>query len=213
MYPRPGFRNCHLMTSSVSSVPHALPQFLGSKFQMSYHLSLNISSCRSERSRLCLGDFCLFLAAPRSLGILVSQMRTEPGPLQWKLRVLNTGPPGCLLLSLVWLFATSWTVAHQSPLSMGILQARILEWVAVPSLRDLPNPGIKPRPPAFQTNSSLSEPPGKPFSPVCYFNDGYLRTYLLNYLFSVGMLLSFFLLSIAHLWKYLSLPAHMQNFL
>ena len=29
------------------------------------------------------------------------------------------------------LFATPWTVAHQAPLSMGILQARILEWVAI----------------------------------------------------------------------------------
>jgi len=26
----------------------------------------------------------------------------------------------------------------------GILQAKILEWVAVPSSRDLPSPGIKP---------------------------------------------------------------------
>ena len=26
-----------------------------------------------------------------------------------------------------------WTGAHQAPLSMGILQARILEWVAMPS--------------------------------------------------------------------------------
>ena len=26
----------------------------------------------------------------------------------------------------------------------GILQARILEWVAMPSSRDLPNPGIEP---------------------------------------------------------------------
>ena len=34
--------------------------------------------------------------------------------------------------SCVQLFATLWTVAHQAPLSMGILQARILEWVAVP---------------------------------------------------------------------------------
>ena len=32
----------------------------------------------------------------------------------------------------------------QVPLSMGILQARILEWVAVPSSRGFPNPGIKP---------------------------------------------------------------------
>jgi len=35
----------------------------------------------------------------------------------------------------VWLFANPWTVAHQAPLSMGILQARILEWVAMPSSR------------------------------------------------------------------------------
>ena len=33
-------------------------------------------------------------------------------------------------LSCVWLFATPWTVACQTPLSMEILQARILEWVA-----------------------------------------------------------------------------------
>ena len=32
----------------------------------------------------------------------------------------------------------------------GILQARILEWVAVPSLGDLPNPGIRPRSLALQ---------------------------------------------------------------
>ena len=30
---------------------------------------------------------------------------------------------------------TAWTVAYQAPLSMGILQARILEWVAMPSSR------------------------------------------------------------------------------
>ena len=29
----------------------------------------------------------------------------------------------------------SWTVAHQAPLSMGILQARILEWVDISSSR------------------------------------------------------------------------------
>ena len=36
----------------------------------------------------------------------------------------------------------------------GILQAKILEWVAVPfSPRDLPNPGIEPRSPALQADS------------------------------------------------------------
>ena len=30
-------------------------------------------------------------------------------------------------------FVTQWSIAHQAPLSMGILQARILEWVSMPS--------------------------------------------------------------------------------
>ena len=37
--------------------------------------------------------------------------------------------------SCAQLFETLWTVAHQTSLSMGILQARILEWAAMPSLR------------------------------------------------------------------------------
>ena len=39
---------------------------------------------------------------------------------------------------------------------MGILQARILEWVAIP----LPMPGIEPKSPALQADSLLSESPG-----------------------------------------------------
>ena len=39
--------------------------------------------------------------------------------------------------------ATLWTVACQAPLSMGILQARILEWVALPSSRRIfPTQGL-----------------------------------------------------------------------
>ena len=44
----------------------------------------------------------------------------------------------------------------------GILQARILEWVAMPSPGDLPNPRIEPRSPALQKDSLPSEPLGKP---------------------------------------------------
>ena len=43
----------------------------------------------------------------------------------------------------------------------GILQARILEWVAI-SPGDLPYPEIEPRSPALQADSLPSEPPGKP---------------------------------------------------
>ena len=43
----------------------------------------------------------------------------------------------------------------------GSFQARILEWSPFSSPGDLPNPGIKPRSPALQADSLLSEPPGK----------------------------------------------------
>ena len=44
----------------------------------------------------------------------------------------------------------------------GILQARILEWVAFPFSRDLPNPGIKPRSLTLQADSlDSAEPQGK----------------------------------------------------
>ena len=46
----------------------------------------------------------------------------------------------------------------------GILQARILEWVAIPFSRDLPNPGIKPGSTALETGSLLTEPLRKPQS-------------------------------------------------
>ena len=45
---------------------------------------------------------------------------------------------------------------------MGILQPRILEWVAMPSCRDLPNLEIKLGSPALQADFLPAEPPGKP---------------------------------------------------
>ena len=54
------------------------------------------------------------------------------------LEVLNKRMKSLCMLSCfshVWLFGTLWTAACQALLSMGILQARILEWVAMPSSR------------------------------------------------------------------------------
>ena len=47
----------------------------------------------------------------------------------------------------------------------GVLQARILEWVVIPSPGNLPDPGIEPTSPASpvsQADSLLAELPGTP---------------------------------------------------
>ena len=55
-----------------------------------------------------------------------------------------------------------------------ILQATILEWVAVPFSRGSSNPGIKPRSPTLQADSLPTEPQGKPknTSPVDLLDPG-----------------------------------------
>ena len=62
------------------------------------------------------------------------------------------------------------TAAHQAPLSVGILQARILKWVLpFPPPRDLPNPGIE----------SLS--PVAPVLPSGFFWVFFIYKFLLRY--------------------------------
>ena len=60
-----------------------------------------------------------------------------------------------------------WTVTRQVPLSMEILQARILEWLSCPP-GALPNPGMEFRSPALQMDSLRSETPEKPFHALIY---------------------------------------------
>ena len=59
-------------------------------------------------------------------------------------------------------FATPWTVARQTPLSMGFSRQAYWSGLSFPSPGDLPDPGIEPGSPALQADSLLSESPGKP---------------------------------------------------
>ena len=69
----------------------------------------------------------------------------------------------CALLHCrFWLFAPQWTAACQAPLSMEILQARILEWLPCPPPGDLPNPGIEPRSLTLQADSFTDSHQGSP---------------------------------------------------
>jgi len=64
-------------------------------------------------------------------------------------------------LSCGQLFATPWTVACPTPLSMGFFRQEYCSGLPFPSPGDLPKPGIEPRSPALQADSLPSEPSGK----------------------------------------------------
>ena len=68
-------------------------------------------------------------------------------------------------ISYVPHFATPWTVAHQTPLSMVFSRQEYQSKLPFPPPGDLPNPGKEPALPvipALQVDSVHAEPAGKP---------------------------------------------------
>ena len=65
---------------------------------------------------------------------------------------LNDYVCACIVsrFSRIQLFATLWIYSPPDSSAHGIPQARILEWVAIPSPGDLPDPQIKPEPLSLQ---------------------------------------------------------------
>ena len=113
-------------------------------------------------------------------------------PWQFSLNIMSMR-----IISVVeYISEVNWTEVAQSCLTLcdpvdcslpgssvhGILQARILEWVAISFSWDLPDPGIEPGSPTLRADALWSEPQGSPVywyteyisSPfflkiVCYF--------------------------------------------
>ena len=88
------------------------------------------------RSKVCLQtSFYVNFPFPfyaSSVNSELSPGQSGPGSVSFKW-LLPSLVCACMLrhFRCVWLYATLWTAAHQVPLSLGILQARILEWVAI----------------------------------------------------------------------------------
>ena len=99
------------------------------------------------------------------------------------------------LLSRASLLATPWTVTLQAPLSVGFSRQEYWSWLPCPPPGALPNSGIKPRSPASQVDSLLSEPPGKPLFYVLkatqYIDYGYAIVYLKNLHFQYAVVVIF----------------------
>ena len=93
-------------------------------------------------------------------------------------------------LNPVQLFVTPCTVACQVLCPWGSFRKEYWSGLPCSPSGNLPNPGIKPRSPAFQTDSLPSEPPGKPLpaqvaldvkkktcSPISYLIIGERKTF------------------------------------
>ena len=139
--PRPQRQTRRSVTkrgSSISVLPHCL-QSITEWLGVHTHLLglLQIFSVASPKSEACREENsgkCNPSSANLTWDTFFSYSnmkvpRRVPGPSSsFLLRVLSH-------FSHEQLFATPRTVAWQAPLSMGILQARILEWVAIPFSR------------------------------------------------------------------------------
>ena len=102
----------------------------------------------------CFFDFFPF---PGKFPVLSSRVFVPEGKEDRRVAV-------CYSLSHVRLFVTPWTVAHQTPLSVGFSRQEYWSGLPFPSPGDLLDPRIKPRSPALQADSlspELFQRPGK----------------------------------------------------
>ena len=67
----------------------------------------------------------------------------------------------CLVTQLCLTLCNTMDCSSPGSSVYGILQAKILEWVAISFYRGLPNPGIELRSSALQADSLSSELPGQ----------------------------------------------------
>ena len=88
-------------------------------------------------------------------------LRKDENRSYCEIQMLFTGGGG-LVTESVRLCATPWTIAHQAPLSMGTLQARILEWFAILFSRGSSQPRDQNCICCIAGGFFTAEPPGKP---------------------------------------------------
>ena len=71
-------------------------------------------------------------------------------------------------------FVSPWTVACQTPLSMGFPRQEYWSLLPFPTSGDLPVPGIEPTSPVLAGRFFTTEPPGKPHLPWCTMQISYI---------------------------------------
>ena len=134
-------KNSAQSTCSLLESLHCLLSVIRSDQSLLNHNAENTAGPRPPRAAChpaitwCPTDFCLSVLRWTSWGTVF---------LLWVF-------PHCggLTAKLCPTFATPWTVAHQSPLSMGFSRQEYWNGLPFPSPGDLPDPGIEPGSPAL----------------------------------------------------------------
>ena len=85
----------------------------------------------------------------------------------------------CCSVTRVQLFVTSWTIAHQAPLSIGFPRQEYWSGLSFPSPGHLPDPGTESTSPALQAGSLLLSHQGSPLFAVTqtHRSHAYLRAF------------------------------------
>ena len=164
-----------LCTSGLGPAPGVCPHGILPSPQLLSSSSSSASSIQAGGASPGFSSSPRFLRAARddSLSRLQTMWPLVPIYLQglnstsklWKLLVPDWWLLGFRkrqLLSRVWLFATPWAVCSLPSFSVhGVLQARILEWIAISFPKGSFQPRMEPRSPALEADSWPSEPPRK----------------------------------------------------
>ena len=123
-------------------------------------------NCSLPSVSYCWRSFSSYISRFLSLLSLVPSLACSRDTSPWMPAAVL-----CVRAQSLWssrFFATSWTVAHQVPLSTGFSRQ---DWSGLPfpSPGDLPDGGIELGSPALQADSLPSEPLGKPCCTVLLY--------------------------------------------
>ena len=127
---------------------------------------------------MSFSDLLYFLVTSRSIHVAAHDVISF---FLW----LNSSPacmPACSVAKLCLTLCDPVDCSPPGSSVHGILQARILEWVAISFSRNLPNSGIEPLSPALAGRFFTTEPPEKPISIRTYIHI-YTQTHTISSFF------------------------------
>ena len=138
-------------------------------WMLSFKLAFSLSSftfkslfSSSLLSAIRVGIICISEVAEILPGILIPACESSSPAFHI---TYSAGVQVCSIVKLCLILVTPWTIAHQTPRSMGFSRQEYQNGLPFPSPGSFPNPGVEPM---FSTSPALAgkffstEPPGKP---------------------------------------------------